>query len=167
MHLNGALTVTDIMNLLLGVVVNIPEGSRKIMVGHMLESEFPKLFILVGIQSSMISRMFVASAVSEPNIIPFVGQHEGRSFVFVIDDPSVGTVKESMLKKYWFEARLNCGIFLLDAEHGENISIVSGDFMSLDGIVVVLAVVCEIEFGLGVSTPDGDYHAKKGDPLPH
>jgi len=63
----------------------------------MLESKLPKLFAFVRIVFSMVSRMFVASAVAKPNIISFVGKHKTWGLIFVIDDPSIRTIKEPVL----------------------------------------------------------------------
>ena len=52
-HLNRSLTVADVMHLLASVVVYVLESSWQIKVRHVLESEFPKLFVLVGIVFDM------------------------------------------------------------------------------------------------------------------
>ncbi len=62
------------MNLLFRDVVNVLEVSRLVVLAHVLESEFPELFVFVGVQFDMISRVFVASTVSEPYIESSIGQ---------------------------------------------------------------------------------------------
>lgn len=89
MHLNGALTMANVVQFLLGDIVYIGEDSRKIIVGHMLEGELPKLFVFIGIVFGVVSRVFVTSAVTKPNIITFVCKQKCWSFIFVINDPSV------------------------------------------------------------------------------
>ena len=123
----------------------------------MLESKLPKLFAFVGIIFSMVSRMFVASAVAEPNIISFVGKHETWSLIFVIDNPSIRTIKKSVLQDDGFETLAYDRTFLLYPKNCEYISIFRDDSVFLDWILEVFAVVSKVEFGLGMST-EGRYY---------
>lgn len=72
-HLNSALTVSDVVNLLLDYVIDISEGCRKVEVSHILEGKLPEFCVLIGIESDMLSGVFVASAVAQPDIIALVG----------------------------------------------------------------------------------------------
>lgn len=54
-HLNGALTVPNVMNFLFGDVVYVGENSWQIVVCHMLEGELPELLVLVWIVLGVIS----------------------------------------------------------------------------------------------------------------
>lgn len=89
MHLNGALAVPNVMSLLFCYAVHVGEEGREVVVSHMLESEFPKLFVFVGVVFGMVSRVLVTSAVSQPNIIAFIGEHESWGLVLVVDEPGV------------------------------------------------------------------------------
>jgi len=55
MHLNSSLAVANIMWFLFSSIVYKREESRKIIVSHMLESKFPKLFIFIGIVFGVIA----------------------------------------------------------------------------------------------------------------
>ena len=88
-HLDGALTMTDVMYFLFGAFVDVLEDSRKVKVSHVLESELPELFVLVRVILGMVARVLVASAVAKPDVVTLVGQHEGRGLVLVIEDPGV------------------------------------------------------------------------------
>ena len=92
MHLNGSLAVPDVVHFLVGNRIDILEDCWEIIICHMLESEFPKLFVFVWIVFSMIAGVFIASAVAKPDIISFVGQHESWGFVLVIDQPGIRTI---------------------------------------------------------------------------
>lgn len=82
----------DIVNFLPSNAIDMLENSRKIIISHMLEGKLPKFFIFIGVVFGVITRMFVASAVTEPYIIATVGEHKSWSFIFIIDDPSVRAV---------------------------------------------------------------------------
>ncbi len=84
--------MSNIMRFLVGNFVHISEKSRKVVVSHVLEGEFPKLFIFVRVKFSVIPRVLVSSAVSQPNIVAFIRKHESRRLVLVINDPSIRTV---------------------------------------------------------------------------
>ena len=49
MHLDCALAVAEVVHLLLSQAVDVAEYRREIVVGHVLEGEFPELLILVRI----------------------------------------------------------------------------------------------------------------------
>jgi hypothetical protein len=55
MHLNGALAVTDVMWLLVGHFVHVGEKSGQVVICHVLEGEFPKLFIFVRVVFGVVS----------------------------------------------------------------------------------------------------------------
>lgn len=57
-----------------------------------------------------------------------------------------------MLQDDGFEAVSDLTALALDAEDGEDVSVFGDDLVGLDGVVIVLAVVCELELGLGVGT---------------
>lgn len=92
-HLNRSLTVADVMHLLASVVVHVLESGWQIKVGHVLESEFPKLFVLVGIVFDMRSWVLVTATVAKPNIIPAIGKHQAWSSKFVVNYPAIWWIK--------------------------------------------------------------------------
>lgn len=116
----------------------------------MLEGELPELFALVRVQLDMPARMLVTSAVSQPDVEARIGQHEGRSLVFVVDEPCIRRIHQAMLQQNGFESFDHLGVFLLDTEYPQNVAVLGGDIMDLDGVVEVPAVVGEFELGLGV-----------------
>ena len=149
-HLNSSLTMAYVVHFLVAYFVDVVEESWKVIIGHVLECELPKLFAFIWVEFGMISRMFVTSAISKPNIISLICDHEGRSLVFVIDEPSIRTIKESMLKNNRFQPFLNDTIFPLNSEDGQDVSIISDNMVLLNGVIVEFAVVSEVELGLGV-----------------
>lgn len=88
-HLDGALTVTDIVHFLFGAFVDVLEDGREVEISHVLKSELPEFFVLVGVVLGVIAGVLVASAVAKPDVVTLVGQHEGRGLVLVIEDPGV------------------------------------------------------------------------------
>ena len=64
MHLHGSLTVADVVNFLMGQLVDVGEDGRKVVVSHMLEGEIPKFLILIGVVLGVVPRMFVSSAIA-------------------------------------------------------------------------------------------------------
>lgn len=101
----------------------------------------------------MVSRMLVASAVAQPNIIAPIGQHKGRCFVLVVDEPGVRAIEQSVLKDDGLESLPNQAAFALNPENSEDVSVFSDNFVSLDWVVVELAVVNELQLGLRMRTP--------------
>lgn len=92
MHLNGALTVPNIVNFLSSNGIDILEDSRKIVVSHMLEGELPKFFVFIRVVFGMVARMLVTSAITEPYIISAIGKHKAWSFILIIDKPSIRAI---------------------------------------------------------------------------
>lgn len=150
MHLHGALAVAQIAYLLLCHLINVSEDGGEVVICHMLEGKLPKLLVFVGVELGMVAGVFVASAVAQPHVVPLVRQHEARRFVLVIHQPGVGTVEQTMLQDDGFEPLPYRASLALDAEHGEDVSVLGGHLVGLGRIVEVLAVVQELEFGLGV-----------------
>ena len=95
--------------------------------------------------------MLISSTVSQPYIISGVRKDEGWCFVLVIDNPSIRTVQKPMLEEDRLESLPDVRVFLLDPEQSEDITILGGNIMVLARIVIILAVVGEIEFGLGMN----------------
>ena len=103
-HLHGALAVTDVVDFLGGDFIDVGEEGRQIVVGHVLEGEFPKLFVFVRVVLGVVTGVFVSAVVAQPDIVSSVSEHESWSFVFFVDEPSVGTICKSMLEQYGFES---------------------------------------------------------------
>jgi hypothetical protein len=55
----------------------------------MLESKLPKLFILIRVVFGVVSGMFITPAVSQPNIVAFIGEKKTWCFVLIVDDPGI------------------------------------------------------------------------------
>jgi hypothetical protein len=102
----------------------------------------------------VISGVFVASIVSEPDVVALIGEHEAGSFVFIIDEEGVAGVKKAMLQDDGLESGRDERILFLNSEHSENVSIFGFDKVFFNGVFVVLAVVDEWVFGLRVSGLD-------------
>ena len=109
----------------------------------------------------MLSGVLIPTTVAQPNIISSISQHKSGSFVFIIDNPSIRGVNESMLQENRFKAIFNLGSFLLYSENPQNISILSCDIVVLNWIVEVPAIVSEIELGLGVLLPQTYQHSQE------
>lgn len=88
-HLDGALAVPQVVQLLVGGCVDVGENCRQIVVSHVLESELPKLLVFVGVVLHVLARVFVASAVPHPHIISRICQDESKSFALFIKHPSI------------------------------------------------------------------------------
>ena len=77
-----------------------------------LETEIPKIRVLIGIKSCMISTESISSIISKPNIIAVSNKLESRSNVRVMNNPSCGTAKKTMLEKYnrgsWLSILVAC-----------------------------------------------------------
>lgn len=157
MHLNGALTVTDIVNSLFGNTIDIGKNGWEIIVCHVLEGEFPKLFIFIRIVFGMISRVLIPSAVSKPNVIPFIRQHECGCFILIVNKPCIRTIKEAMLKDNRFGAFPDGCPFPLYSKHSEDVSVLGNDFVGLDRIVVILAVVHKLKLCLRMRAPQAQH----------
>jgi len=96
--------------------------------------------------------MLVASTVSQPNVVTFISEHETRCFVFIIDDPGIRTVKKTVLQDDWFESFSNGCSLALNSENSENVSVLGDHSVLLDRIIVVFAIVEELELGLRMRT---------------
>ena len=55
MHLNGALTMSEVVHFLLCHIMDIAENCREIVLSHVLKGKLPELFVLVWIIVSMCS----------------------------------------------------------------------------------------------------------------
>ena len=145
MHLNCALTVSDIVNCLIGHVIYIFKHCRKVEVSHVLEWELPECCIFVWVQFSMSSWVFVSSAIAHPDIIPCVSKQEARGLILVVDKPGVWGIKKPMLKKHGFKPAFDCRPLFLDSKHFENISIIRDHIVGFCGVAEVFAVVQEVK----------------------
>lgn len=143
MHLNGALTVSNVVQFLTGDLVHILENCWKVVIGHVLEGEFPELFAFVWVKFSMVSRMFIPSTVAHPYVVSFVGQQKSRSFVLVVNQPSIRAIKQSMLEQDGLGTAFDDAIFSLDSEQSQNVTIFCGNEVLFNGVVVELAVIHE------------------------
>jgi hypothetical protein len=122
-HLDAALAVAHIVRFLVGELVDVGEEGGEVVVSHVLEGELPELLVLVRVVLGVVPGMFVPPAVAQPDIVAFVGEHEGWSLALVVDEPSIGAVQEAVLQNDGFEAWLDGGGLSLDAENGEHISV--------------------------------------------
>ena len=64
----------------------------------------------------MVSAVFVASSVAEPDIVLIVGQEESWGLALVIDNPSIGAVQQTVLKQNYGFSGFNCRILGLNSE---------------------------------------------------
>ena len=116
----------------------------------MLESKFPELFVFIWVVFSMIARMLVSPAVSQPNIITLVSKQESWCFVFIINEPSIRGIKQAMLQNNRFESIPTLTTLSLYPKHRQDVSILSDYSVSLNRIVVKLTVISELKLGLRV-----------------
>lgn len=149
-HLDRALAVPDVMEFLFCDIVYIGEDSWEIVVSHMLEGELPELFVFVWVVLGVISRVLVAPAVSQPDIVALVREQEPGSLVLIVDDPGIGAVEESVLQEDRLEPFFDDRTLPLDSKEGEDVSIFGDYFVSLHWVVVKFAIVGKVKFGLGV-----------------
>lgn len=70
-------------------LIDVLEEGWKVMIGHMLESEFPETGVLVWIEGGVISRVFVSPVISEPHIVAFISQHKSRRLILIIDQEGI------------------------------------------------------------------------------
>jgi hypothetical protein len=135
------------MNFLLGMIVDVVKDSWEVKIGHVLESELPKLFIFVWIVSDMFSRVFVSSAVTEPDIESSVGSHKCRGSEIIINDPAVRRVEKSMLEEDWLETFNDGGAFSLNPIDSQNVAIFSGNLVFLERVFEVGTVLLKFQLG--------------------
>jgi hypothetical protein len=96
--------------------------------------------------------MLVASTVPKPNVVTSIGEHETRCLVLIVNNPGIRTVKKTMLQDDWFESFSNGCSLALNSENSENVSILGYHSVLLNGIIVVFAIVDELELGLRMRT---------------
>jgi hypothetical protein len=137
-----------------GFGIDVFEEVGEVEIGHVLESEFPEFGIFIGIERGVISGVFVASVVSEPDVVALIGEHEAGSFVLIIDEEGVTGVEKAMLQDDGLESGGDKRILFLNSEHSENVSIFGFDKVFFNWVFVVLAVVDEWVFRLGVGGVD-------------
>jgi hypothetical protein len=92
--------------------------------------------------------VFVPSAVTEPDIEPSVGSHKCRGSEIIINDPAIRRVEKSMLEKDWLEAFNNGGAFSLNSIDSQNVAILSGNLVFLEGVFEVGTVLFKFKLGL-------------------
>ena len=85
MHLHGALAVAQIANLLFGDLIDVCEDGGEVVICHVLEGKLPKLLVFVGVELGVVAGVLVASAVSQPHVVPLVRQHKARRLVLVAE----------------------------------------------------------------------------------
>lgn len=143
--------MANVVHFLFGMVVDELEDGGEVVVGHVLESEFPELFIFIRVVLDMLSGVLVAPAITQPDVISLVRKHEGRRFAFIIDDPCIRRIDQSVLHENGFEALLDLGAFLLDSVNGQDVPVLSGHFVGLVRILEISAVLFEFELGLAMA----------------
>jgi hypothetical protein len=161
-HLDGPLTVSDVVYFLVCELVDEGEDRRQIVVCHVLEGEIPELLAFVGVERGVVAAVFVAPTVPQPDVVALIGQHEPWGLIFIIDEPGVGAVQKSMLKQDGFEAFLDDGILSLNAEDSQNVSILGDHLMFLNRIVIIFTVVHELQFGFRVGAGGQGHQQQHG-----
>lgn len=94
-HGQCALAVTDVMNLFACFCSYIDEGCREVVLSHLVESEIPEVFYF---WTHALVAVSVASTVPQPNIKPQISQIESRCKMFIINNPSITGINQSMLQ---------------------------------------------------------------------
>jgi hypothetical protein len=150
MHLYRSLTVPNIADLLLGDSVDIGEDGGEVIFCHMLEGELPKLLIFVWIVFGVISGVFISPTVTYPDIVTSIREQKSRGFIFVIDNPGIRTVKQTVLQDDGLESLSDGGSFSLDSEHGENVAVLGHHLVRLNWVFKEFAIIHEVECRLGV-----------------
>lgn len=141
-HLDGALRMPDVVNFLLGLVRDISECRRDIIIRHILECKFPEGRILLRIIFGVIQGVFIPSAIAQPHIISMIGQDEPWGPRFIIDQPRIRTIQQPMLQIDRGEAQFpDCGVLFLNTVEGVDVAIVTLYVVDFDWVVEVFAVV--------------------------
>jgi len=102
-HDGSSFTVTNVVNLLTGLLGNILESSREIIFRHLLPREVPEGRIGIrGVEVDGVNvtkTVLVTSVVGDPDIIAGVSDKEASSLFFVVDDPGVRRVEEAVVEQ--------------------------------------------------------------------
>jgi len=138
-HDGGSFTVTNVVDLLTGLLGNILDSSRKIVFRHILPGEVPES--RVGIRGVEVDRVnvtktvLVTSVIGDPDVVASVSNKEARSLFFVVDNEGVRRVEETMVEQNSGQATSDLGVLGLDSEEGEEISVISLDGVLFNGVV--------------------------------
>jgi len=136
-HERGALRVPDVAQVALsGCLLDILEGRREVMLGHLLPREVPELLLLVG-EAAVGEAVLVATAVGEPDVKVPVREKEGAAEVFVVDDPGVRGVKQPVLHKDNWLPRSELHVLSRDPEVLEDVPVLGRDVVHLHQVLVV------------------------------
>lgn len=72
MHLNSALTVSNVMQFLFSEFADIGQSRGQIILGHMLEGKLPEPLIFIWVVLHMFPGVLIPSVVTHPDVISHV-----------------------------------------------------------------------------------------------
>lgn len=78
-----------VVNLLSCYFIDVGESCWQIKLSHLIKAEVPELFALLQVFIDKGAAVEVTSNVTNPNIIAFVSEEEGRSQMLLIYNPGV------------------------------------------------------------------------------
>ena len=124
------------------------------MFGNIIKIKIPKL--LVGRRNLLIT-IPIAPGITHPHIKAPIRQHKAERLVLIINNKSIRAIPKSMLQINNFLIGLNGRVLCfkfnkwitLDSEKFQIYIVVGVDYVRLDGVVHVGAVLGEAEFCLG------------------
>lgn len=121
MHNHSALRVTNIIDHLVSMVMNILKGSWQVINSHFMKSVVPES-IVINSESLVFLGVIITSHVAYPDIEALISIIEGRSHVFIrtgIDNPAIRRVHQTMLQVHHRQIFLHGFLsFGLDTEVG-------------------------------------------------
>jgi len=102
-HLRGALAVAEVCQTLdAGVVEDVVEDSRLVVLTHVVEAEVPELLVAVRIQVLVVAREPVASCVVKPDIKTGICEEESHGLGSVAANASRRVQKPVLIQEDWF-----------------------------------------------------------------
>jgi len=142
-HLRGALAVAEVCQTLdAGVVEDVVEDSRLVVLTHVVEAEVPELLVAVRIQVLVVAREPVASCVVKPDIKTGICEEESHGLGSVAANASRRVQKPVLIQEDWFLLLL-CVVFLrvrallaIDPEDGVDVAIFGDIYMLFEGIAI-------------------------------
>jgi hypothetical protein len=90
-HDSSALTMTNVIDFLVGSLINIFKSSRQIECGHFIKREVPESRVF-WFERYMLSTIIITSHVSTPYIKSTISKEKGRSHILIrttIDYPCI------------------------------------------------------------------------------
>lgn len=84
---------------------DVVDDGRDVVRGHLVEAPRPKCGVGGG-EFDVAVAVVVAAVVAHPDVVPSVGEDEGKRFFGFVDNPGCGSVKKAVLKVHGASGRV-------------------------------------------------------------